>query len=195
MQRIAITTLAALALTTMTLSTAANGAATKVYRTVDENGNVIFTDMPPGEQGTPRGSNTTEVELDAVNGYEPTGRRTDASGRELWIVDDLDAETEEADGPVIYSTLTVDSPAPEEALRANDGTVHITGALLPALAPEHRVRLVLDGAPHSLAPQAQFTLTNMDRGAHTVSLEVVDASGTTLISSTTTTFYVLRAHR
>ncbi len=189
MQRVANIILTALALFSVTAE-----AATKVYRTVDENGNVIFTDVPPGERGVPQG-NTTEVEIDPINSFEPSGRRTDASGRELWIVDGLETEAEDADIPVVYSSLTVQSPVPEEAVRANDGTVHITGAVVPELAADHRVRLVLDGAQHSVSAEAHFTLTNMDRGAHTVMLEVVDATGSALISSNPTTFYVLRAHR
>ncbi len=192
MQRVAIITLATVALA---LAAGPTVAATKVYRTVDENGNVIFTDVPPGERGVPEGGNTTEVDIDAVNSYEPTSRRTDASGRELWIVDGLESDGEEAGLTVVYNSLTVQSPAPEEAVRANDGTVHIAGSVQPDLGTDHRVRLVLDGAPHSDASAPHFTLTNMDRGAHTVMLQIVDANGTALINSTTTTFYVLRAHR
>ena len=64
-------------------------AAGKIYKTVDKDGNVIFTDVPPRKD-----ESSKTVELDSLNSYESDGTTTLRSpdGRELWIIED---ETEE----------------------------------------------------------------------------------------------------
>ena len=181
-------------LLTLALATSAS-AATKIYRVVDADGNVIFTDVPPEQR---RGSEQTSevVDVPPANAYDSPDRRRDDTGRDLWIVDDPNAEQgETTDAPVAYSEVVVLSPAADEAVRANDGTIFISGAVRPELGEGHQVQLTLDGAVHSRSDSAQFTLTNMDRGTHTISLSVVDQNGAVLAGSPTHSFHVLRAHR
>lgn len=181
-------------LLTLTLATSAL-AATKIYRVVDADGNVIFTDVPPEQR---RGSEQTSEVIDVrpANAYDSPDRRRDQTGRDLWIVEDANAEEgEPTDVPVVYTEVAVLSPAADEAVRANDGTILVSGAVRPELGEGHQVQLTLDGAVHSQSVSAQFTLTNVDRGTHSVSLSVVDQNGAVLATSATHRFHVLRAHR
>ncbi len=173
-------------------------AATKVYRTVDKDGNVIFTDVPPerlGDDIDPR--DTQIVDVSPANTYSPSQRRTAEDGRQLWIVDDPAAPggEEEAESQVVYRSLEITSPANDQAVRANDGNVSISASIQPELSPAHKIRLTVDGQTHSQGPDTFFTLTNMNRGTHTAIVSVIDETGTPLISSPRVTFHVLRAHR
>jgi len=89
--------------------------------------------------------------------------------------------------------MTITSPAEDEAIRSNPGTVDVAVDLEPALFKGHKVRIYLDGtaAPEELAATT-ITLQNVDRGTHTLQASVVDAQGREQIRSPAITFHMLR---
>lgn len=101
------------------------------------------------------------------------------------------------------------SPHNEQAIRANNGaiTFHFT------LAPLNTTTLLLDKHTHiqwvldNQSPQViqsadikkqqdtqHFTLQNLDRGEHSIHLQVIDKSGKIIAKTPVTVFYVLRYH-
>jgi hypothetical protein len=74
-----------------------------------------------------------------------------------------------------------------------DGSVSVSLALQPALAPGHGIQLTVDGRPLAETGKSlAVTLANMDRGAHTVSATVVDARGQPVATTSAVSFHVLR---
>jgi hypothetical protein len=55
-----------------------------------------------------------------------------------------------------------------------------------------QVRLLLDGLPHGTSRGLEFTLSNVDRGTHTLAVEVIDSSGAVLLTGAPSTFHLLR---
>ena len=164
-------------------------AASRIYKTVDEHGNVVFTDVPP-KQGEPAES----VAVEAPNTFraEPETPTT-GEQREQWIVEpDEDAEDADADA-ISYNAIAITAPGDDEAVRENAGTVTVVARVDPSLRPGHRVRVLLDGNPEQEGRQTNFVLTNVDRGTHALSAEVVDDTGNVLIVSAPSTFHMLRA--
>jgi hypothetical protein len=78
-------------------------------------------------------------------------------------------------------------------VRENAGNVTIITQVDPELKTGHRIRVLLDGAPEQEGPQTSFLLTNVDRGTHAVSAEIVDDSGNVLLASSASVFHLLRA--
>jgi hypothetical protein len=73
-----------------------------------------------------------------------------------------------------YSRLSLSDIPSEEALRANNGTFTVSVDIDPRLRPGHSLRLLLDGQPYgqpSNVPRLQ--LTEVDRGEHTLAVEVL----------------------
>lgn len=99
-----------------------------------------------------------------------------------------------ADSP--YTTLFIAQPGNDETIHDNSGTLEVALTLSPSLQTEqdHRIKIFLDG---EALPQTQatttFSLTDIDRGAHTLQVAVVDRSGQPLITSAPATFYMWRA--
>lgn len=164
-------------------------AGTTIYRTVDENGNVVFTDVPPksNEQGA-------AVKLGDSNSFTPPpGENRQPTGRsvEEWLDGDSgDSDQEPAAGG--YASLKVASPANDAAVRDNAGNVTVTASVEPELASDHVMQLYLDGTLRQSGPTTSFQLTNLDRGSHDVELRIVDQGGNVLASSGPSVFHLQR---
>lgn len=165
-------------------------AASKIFRTVDEYGNVVFTDMPPRNDQSLK---TKTVELDPFNSYEPVGETILRSpdGRELWIIEDETGENEE---PVAanYQFLGIISPTNDATIRDNAGNLRITAKISPELRPGHSLRLLLDGSPRQTSRNPDFYLSNVDRGTHRLSVQVLNEAGTVLFTSPASVVHLMR---
>ena len=147
-------------------------AGERVYKQVGEDGVVEFTDVPA--------ENAEEVEISEPQTYTP---------KTLPRVEPPPPAPE----PFRYRSLAIVTPTNEQAFPPGPGDVEVTVRVDPPVETRlrHRLELVLDGKPRPLAGQS-IKLTNLDRGAHTVSVRVVDGSGKTVGESPVVTFYVQR---
>jgi uncharacterized protein DUF4124 len=149
------------------------GAET-VYKTVDEDGNIIFTDKPS------KGSEEIKLqELQTIKNpnpakYSPTPKKSKP----------IDAN--------VYNTFLISNPADGSGLRSNNGNVTISLALEPPLRPGNKIVITMDGQEVSNGSASSVSLQNIDRGTHSVGASVVDGNGEKLIS-TSSSFSMLRA--
>lgn len=159
-------------------------SSSRIYRSVDEDGNVVFSDQPPrpGQQAEP-------VEVQSENTFTPPPG-TDSAG--ATGAQQPEAAAAEDEAAPAYRSLRVASPADDEGLRDNAGNVTVTAALEPALAPGHSLQVYLDGQLRQTTQGPAAQLLNVDRGTHTLELRIVDAAGNTLISSSPSVFHLQR---
>lgn len=146
-----------------------------VYRWVDENGQVHFSDRP--REGAER------VEL-----QEPQTFSAPASRRPPRTPDNSSADQ----APFSYETLAITSPGQEETLWNIEGQLDVSMRLSPRLQRGHELRLYLDGqqVEQLQAGSTRVRLTDVYRGNHSLRAEVVDAGGRTLIQSEPVNFFV-----
>ena len=145
-----------------------------VYRSTDKNGNAVFTD-----QAT---ENAQEIEIketatytETVPTYTPTSK------------------TKNVYKSIGYTSLSILQPASEEAIRSNSGNLTVSYSLQPALESKHSTELLIDGSPvQSSGSGGSFSLTNIDRGTHTLMVQVIDDSGSVLITSDSIMITMLR---
>lgn len=165
-------------------------AEKEIFKTVDADGNVVFTDVPPRAEET-----AEKVDLVAPNSFTPDqGVGPAAGGRELWIEDPAtgseDAELAPSPG---YRSLTISMPADQANVRENTGNVSVVAELEPELAPGHSLRLLLDDIPSASAGEdATFALSNVDRGTHTLRAEVLDREGAVVFAGEQSVFHLQR---
>lgn len=143
-----------------------------VYKSVDENGNIIFTDKPSidAEEIKLQKLQTIKNPNPAKHTPRPKQPKQDAS----------------------YKTFLVSNPADGAGLRSNDGDVSISLSLQPPLRPSHKIIILLDGKEVSNGSNNSVSLQKLDRGTHNISANVIDENGKQLIS-TSSTFSLLRA--
>ena len=158
--------------------------AAQIYKHTDENGKVVFTDVPPRDGES---AEKVEVEVTAPNSFEtPEAIRVDPNA---WIVDP-EAESEVAAFNYQYSRIT--SPADDESVRENAGNVTLTAEIVPNLRTGDQLHLVIDSTVQQVTRTPHFNLTNVDRGTHVARVDVVDAAGKVLLSGQPSTFHLQR---
>lgn len=96
--------------------------------------------------------------------------------------------------PTGYKTFTFVSPANDATIRDNAGNIAVQLSIDPPLQEGHSIAMTIDGnrAPTTVK-NTTFTLSNVNRGTHTLQASVVDGEGNTLIETATTTIHMQRA--
>lgn len=147
--------------------------ASGIYRHVDAQGKVYFTDQPP--------ENAEAVELSPTN-VLGTPRAADTG----------DSNPPPPRPAVLpYATLTVTGP--QGTLQNPTEAVTINVASQPALQAGHRVVLLHNGQVVDTGGKRTYTIPWIDRGEHSFIAEIQDARGTVLIRSTPLVFQVFRS--
>ena len=144
--------------------------ATEVYRSVDEDGNVIFSDTPS--------SDSERIEIrEPVTIQPPT--ETFEYEPQIKKVED-------------YKRVEISSPADDTAIRDNQGNVSITVAIEPGLNTGDVLVLYFDGKEYASGQATSFSMSNLDRGTHQLRAVIKSRDGRILKSSATTSFHILR---
>jgi Domain of unknown function (DUF4124) len=152
----------------------AAAAVADVWRWVDEEGIVHFSDTP--REGA--------EQVDVSESRRQTGTR-------LYLPPPQSGDEQLADSQAAfrYESLSVAAPGAEETLWNIEGTLNVSLALTPGLQPGHRVRVYFDGEPR-MVNSTSFTIDEVYRGVHNIQAEVLDATGKLMIRSQPNRFYV-----
>jgi len=151
----------------------------QVYRTTDEQGNVIFSDAPPAGSGQ-----AERIEIPETNTTPPPPS---------WPEPPAEPEPEpEEEGPVSYEVAII-IPLNETSFPMGPGNFSVEAKVKPALGKSESLLLMMDGVPWG-KPQRDNTweLTNVFRGAHDLTVAVVDAEGELLVNSSPVRVFVHR---
>lgn len=153
-------------------------AQTSIYRTIDEDGNVVFTDAPPADSKR----KIERIENPHINSMPPP--------------EDIEPLAKPADEPqddgAAFEVVITD-PANETTIPNGPGNFSVGATVSPALGSGHTLQLFMDGSPWG-EPQrgARWNLTNVLRGQHDLTVGVIDTAGETLAMSEPVRVYVFR---
>lgn len=154
----------------------------KLYRVVDKNGNVSYSDTP-----SPGAKEIVMKEVPAINLKPP---KIEFKEIEVQSRSDLTSDTD------FYSTIKFSNLQQDGVIRNNGGVAILTASLQPALDSEHFLKFYLDG---KIIGQQQkelsVTAEEVEYGPHTASYVVVSANGTTVQQSDTVKFNLLHVVR
>jgi hypothetical protein len=153
----------------------AAAASADVWRWVDDDGVVHFSDTP--REGA-------EL-VDVSESSRSTGARV---YRDTTPADSEDPVAE-AEPAFKYQNLSISSPGPEETLWNIEGTLSVSLSLSPGLQSGHQVRVYFNGESR-MVNSTSFTIDEVYRGVHNLQAEVLDATGQLMIRSSNTRFYV-----
>ncbi|HHI93152.1 MAG TPA: hypothetical protein ENK04_06485 [Gammaproteobacteria bacterium] len=145
-----------------------------VYKRINPDGSVEFTDMPRNEQEKP-------VTISPMSTFKASPLATQRS-----------TSGSKQSKAYTYDALRITSPANEATIRDNAGNINVTVSVTPALNPDHKLVLLLDGEPKATSRSGSFSLKNIDRGEHALSAQVLDAKGKPQISAAPVTVYLQR---
>jgi len=152
----------------------------QVYKVVDKDGNVTFTDQPPVDGSKP-------IKLAPISVIEaptfekapgPTGEEDAEKGPSL-------SEMRRA-----YRDFAIISPEQEESVWKPDGPIPVAWNTRTELQPGMKVTVYLDGKSHTTTVQPMIPLGGLDRGEHTVKAELRDSRNRIVATAETITFFV-----
>lgn len=153
-------------------------AMAAIYQTKDENGNIIYTDMPPQE-------NAEEIALPELNVLETERPKSETRT--------APTQSHKKSAPNrTYERLTISAPGNDAVIRSNQGQVSINVTLSPALSRQDTLYIELDGKQVNDGKAASVTLENVDRGSHTVSAYIRQADGQQAIAAEQIVFHLKR---
>lgn len=162
-------------------------AAAEVYKWTGADGRVHYGDRPPSPQAQPLNLPPSQT-FKAPASIAPPAPGTNSDGA---------AQNHPPSNPDTssYEALAITFPKHDAAIRDNAGNVAVHVTTSPRLRAElgHRLTLRLDGAAKFSTTDPILQLDNVDRGTHTVQVEVTDKDGQTLATSDPVTFHLQRA--
>ncbi len=146
----------------------------EVYRSLDEDGNVVFTDKPS--------TDAEKIRIDKVQTISPPK------------VKDFEYTPPAKSVDSVYTKLEVVNPKNDQVIIGNTGDITVSVLIEPGLNATLGDRLVLymDGKKQAESSSTSFAFTNLDRGTHTAKVDVVNKEGKSLKSSTPVPFTVIR---
>ena len=150
----------------------------QIYKWTDSQGVIHFSDNPHSGAETVK-----SLEVQTYSSPEPA----------LSNQADKRASLEKKPKAAHYKELVITQPQNEETIRNNQGAVSVLANLSPALFPGNKTQLLLDGNPVG-NPQSQlsFQLSGIDRGSHTLQVQVIDNQGQSIIVSDSITLFMQR---
>jgi hypothetical protein len=146
--------------------------AETVYKTLDAEGNIIFSDVPSEESEVIEVEEVQILNMPAAKSFKST-----------------ELEEKEQDA-IQYTSLAIISPKNDVTIRSNEGVVSINVELEPALFESDILVLFMDGKEASSGQSSQFSLTKLDRGTHTVYVAVKNEEGKLLKRSAKVVFHL-----
>ena len=143
----------------------------EIYRSVDESGNVVFTDQPSADAELINVDELQTIKPPPVGEFEYTRKEKPKEK---------------------YTSVSISSPEHDAAIRDNGGNVTVNIAVEPKLAGPDNLVLYLDGKEIMLGKSNAKAFSGLDRGSHQLRAAVKDAEGHIQISSPSVTFHLLR---
>ena len=151
-------------------------AQAEVYRQVDKDGNVTFTDDPQGKAERLDVKPVTTITMPKPETVRKQIREENGE------IGDQDA----------YESVTFLAPSDEEAFHSGSGNVQFQVASNPGLRRGHRFEVTLDGQPVGQTSSGTVTVNNVFRGTQNAGVNVINADGERVFTGDSITFTIHR---
>ena len=145
-----------------------------IYKYLDESGNVAYSDKPV------EGAKRMNIQLRPTPEPDDAQQSSDASSED-------EGNNKEVTN---YESLELLTPKDEKIVSDRSGSVQVILLPTPKLSSTHEMVITVNGKDISRGRHANLNLSQVARGTHTVSARILDANGTVMITSPTSTFHV-----
>jgi|GEM_PF-560322 len=149
-------------------------AVAEIYKTIDKNGRVIYTDVPP-----PNDKDAKPLDLKSINSL-PSPAASNAP-----------ASNNNTQAPLEY-VVQILEPANGTTLMPDERSVNVSISLNQSLQEGDLLAYKLDGNTLEKTTDLTASLNEPPRGEHHLTVEVIDSDGTSLAQSNSITIEVMR---
>jgi hypothetical protein len=154
-------------------------AWSQVYKVVDKDGNVTYTDTAPKDGSAP--VNLAPISVIETPEYQVPVKKEQAA-------DDQAPTLRELRG--LYKDFAITSPQQEDSEWAPDQNLTIQWQTSQPLLEGMLVRASIDGSALTPTTSNVISAPPLDRGEHKVAATLVDAKGKVIANAVTVTFFV-----
>ncbi|BFM09365.1 DUF4124 domain-containing protein [Halioxenophilus aromaticivorans] len=161
------------ALAAFSLLLAASSDARPIYKHVDAQGNVSYSDSPQDKDA--KAMELPPINTQSSENLQPQGTPTPPQ------------LSEQAD----YS-ISIDSPSNDVTIPPGQASVTVSAVVQPNPEFTARYELVLDGEFSQSSSAPVFNIEPLYRGTHTLSIRMIDEYGVNIASSESVTIHVQR---
>ncbi len=159
-------------------------AQAQIYKQVDKDGNVTYTDQVP-----PDGSAPMDLPELSVIHMDPGSAATTETGDETPADSAAESEPTPRQLRSMYRDFRITRPAQEESIWGTGQMVVVSWGSSTQLRDDMSVNLFVDGQQQTISGESMTALT-LDRGEHKVYAELLDARGRRVVTTDTVTFFV-----
>ncbi len=154
-----------LAVLVVATGVAGPAAATDVYKTVDSNGVVHYSDQPPSKNAKPVALPPIQVVGPVSKGAAESSASAAPAGPDMT-----------GGAPLSVSIV---SPAPDETFRSDDRVLPVSVRMNQTLPQGYGLLYMLDGTAQNGKPTRalNYSLEGVERGEHMVTVVTVNAAG------------------
>jgi hypothetical protein len=146
-------------------------AVAEIYKYVDSNGVVRYTDKPPSKNAKP-------MELPTLQTY------TGAEGSNSENADENELDSILLPTTASYTGIELTSPGADQVFSTGNPQITASAQVDPGLQAGHRVVFLVDGLPFPAPPGESSTqLTGLNRGSHTLQAVVMDSRDSIQVQS------------
>jgi hypothetical protein len=176
---------------------AAPALATNIYKVVDEDGNVTFTDRQPAPGAKPLKLRELSVIPRPEYAPRPNSVQPSASPAETPSA----AVVEQQQGPTLaelrsrFRNFRLVSPAEEQTFTGTANIATIAWDTGAPLLPGMTVRAYVDDQPLAPTTSDVVATERLNRGTHTARADLLSAQGEVVASAGPVTFFMFQASR
>jgi len=170
----------------LVLAVSVSTVGAQVYRVVDEDGNVTFTDQSPGDGAQP-------MELRPISVIEaPTFETKPKDGEEGAEGGEENKEMSLRYLRKNYQDFAIVAPQQEESVWNPESVITVAWNARYALQDGMTVTVYLNGVRQATTTEQIIAVNGPDRGEHTVTAELKDAKNRKIATAEPVTFFVRR---
>lgn len=145
-----------------------------IYKSVDAQGNVTFTDSAtPGAQQLP---------TETVQTYSTPNTSTTQKNQSKAVA---------AKDTKSYESIKIITPKDKDTIQSNEGNLSVQALITPNLKQTDKMRVMIDGInAEEIQGLSSAQVIGINRGQHSLQILIIGSNGTVLKASPTVTFYM-----
>ena len=157
--------------------------AAQVYKTVDADGNVTYTDQPPKDGSGP--IELAPISVVETPSYEtaPKSAKAEEAANDKQSLKTLRRK---------YSDFAIVAPQSEESVWHPESAVPVAWGTGAQLQEGMKVRVSVDGREQAITTAQVVQVPGLDRGEHVVTAELLDAGNQKIATAEPITFFIRR---
>jgi len=154
----------------------------QIYKVVDKDGNVTFTDQRPNASAQP-------MDLPPLSVIQTDVQVPAAQAADVPAVEEEPQPPTTKELRKQFRDFRITRPLPEETFWGTGNAVVVTWETSEPIPPELRVVVFVDGQPEQAPTSGGMSLT-LDRGEHSVYAELQDSRNRRIVGTEAVTFFV-----